>query len=185
MAKQKISELAPAATLTGAEVVIVNQSGVTKRSTVTDVQAIPLAAATAAQTTANAKLATVAVDGTTITGDGTFGNPLAANVGSAYDVYTIVATTTGGAQVFTINATLQNTIGTIVWTYDSTGYWIGTLTGLCTGDNTVGYMLNNANSLVSFFKIDNNSIGLNATDFAFAQINNAFFGAVIEIRKYN
>jgi hypothetical protein len=126
MAKQKISELAPAATLTGAEVVIVNQSGVTKRSTVTDVQAIPLAAATAAQTTANAKLATVAVDGTTITGNGTVGNPLVANVGSSAKEYRGYLTISGGGVTFT---SLQNDVGNIVWDNPSDGTLNGTLSG--------------------------------------------------------
>ena len=107
------------------------------------------------------------------------------NAGSAYDVYTVVATTPGGAQVFNINATLQNSIGNIVWSHIYTGYWEGTLTGLCTGTNTIAYMLNNTTSLVSLFKVDDNTIGLNATDFAFTQIDNAFYGVLIEIRKYN
>jgi len=107
-------------------------------------------------------------------------------VNMPYKVYTIVATVTGGAQVFNINATLQNTIGNIVWSYDSTGFWKGTLTGLCTGTQTIGYMLNNSSAtLIGFFKIDDNTIGLNATDFSFSQTDNAFYGAVIEIRKYN
>jgi hypothetical protein len=108
MAKQKISNLPSAATLTGAEVVVVNQGGVTKRSTVTSVQTIPLAAAAAAQSTADGKLSTVAVDGTTITGDGTVGNPLVA----------------GGGVVFT---SMKNDVGNIVWAVVGNGELQGTL----------------------------------------------------------
>jgi hypothetical protein len=126
MAKQKISELAAAATLTGAEVVIVNQSGVTKKSTVTDVQAIPLAAAVAAQTTADAKLATVAVDGTTITGDGTVGDPLVANVSIPPKEYRGYLTISGSTITPTI---FQNDIGNIVWTKPSNGVLQGNLVG--------------------------------------------------------
>lgn len=119
MAKQKISNLPSAATLTGTEVVVVNQGGVTKKSTVTSVQAIPLAAA-------NSKLSTVAVDGTTITGNGTVGNPLVAAGGSNYKEYRGYLTITGGSSVaFT---SLKNDVGEVVWTVHSNGQLRGTLT---------------------------------------------------------
>jgi hypothetical protein len=126
MAKQKISNLPSAATLTGAEVVVVNQGGVTKRSTVTNVQTIPLAAAAAAQSTADGKLSTVAVDGTTITGNGTVGNPLVAAGGSNFKEYRGYLTITGGSTVsFT---SLKNDVGEVVWTVHSNGQLRGTLT---------------------------------------------------------
>jgi len=76
MAKQKISELPSATTIDGTEEAIVNQNDVTSKTTVSALQQIALDAANAAQATADDKLSTVAVDGTTITGDGTVGNPL-------------------------------------------------------------------------------------------------------------
>lgn len=124
MAKQKISNLPSAATLTGAEVVVVNQGGVTKKSTVTSVQTIPLAAATAAQSTANSKLSTVAVDGTTITGDGTVGNPLVAAGGSNYKEYRGYLTISGGGVTFT---SMKNDVGNIAWAVVGNGELQGTL----------------------------------------------------------
>jgi hypothetical protein len=124
MAKQKISNLPSAATLTGAEVVVVNQGGVTKRSTVTNVQTIPLAAAAAAQSTADGKLSTVAVDGTTITGNGTVGNPLVAAGGSNYKEYRGFLTISGGGVTFT---SMKNDVGNIVWAVVGNGELQGTL----------------------------------------------------------
>ena len=124
MAKQKISNLPSAATLTGAEVVVVNQGGVTKRSTVTNVQTIPLAAAAAAQSTADGKLSTVAVDGTTITGNGTVGNPLVAAGGSNFKEYRGYLTISGGGVVFT---SMKNDVGNIVWAVVGNGELQGTL----------------------------------------------------------
>jgi hypothetical protein len=148
MAKQKISELAAAATLTGAEVVIVNQSDVTKKSTVTDVQAIPLAAAVAAQTTADtaqttadAKLATVAVDGTTITGDGTVGNPLEL-VTIPPKEYRGYLTIGAGGVTF---ASKQNDVGEIAWTEVNNGILNGVLAGAFLNDNFFG-IVGNMNS---------------------------------------
>lgn len=117
MAKQKISNLPSASTLTGAEVVVVNQGGVTKKSTVTSVQAIPLAAA-------NSKLSTVAVDGTTITGNGTVGNPLVAVGGSDYKEYRGYLTISGGGVTFT---SMKNDVGNIAWAVVGNGELQGTL----------------------------------------------------------
>lgn len=110
--------LLPQATvpLTGSELTIVEQGGVTKKSTINAGQQIALDVANAAQTTAdsaasdatdaldtantalanastaqstaNGKLSTVAVDGTTITGNGTVGNELAANIPTIYQEIT-------------------------------------------------------------------------------------------------
>lgn len=115
MAKQKISNLPSASTLTGAEVVVVNQGGITKKSTVTSIQAIPLAAA-------NSKLSTVAVDGTTITGNGTVGNPLAVVGDIEYRGYLTIS---GGGVAFT---SIKNNVGTIVWSVVGNGVLNGVLT---------------------------------------------------------
>jgi len=116
MAGIQIQSLPNATTLTGAEQTIVNQGNVTKKSTIDDINAAPLAAAAAAQatadsaqttatsaasaasaastaasnaqSTANSKLSSVSVDGTTITGNGTSGNPLVANVPTTYQQLT-------------------------------------------------------------------------------------------------
>jgi hypothetical protein len=117
--------LLPSATtpLDGTELIIVEQGGVTKKSTITAGQQIALdaantaqstansaasdasaassaasaaqttansaaSAAATAQSTANGKLSTVAVDGITVTGNGTVGNPLIANVPTLYQQIT-------------------------------------------------------------------------------------------------
>jgi len=126
MAKQKISELPNATTLDGTEEAIVNQNNVTSKTTVLDLQQIALDAANTAQTTADAKLATVAVDGTTITGDGTVGNPLVANVGSAVKEYRGYLTISGAGVAFTSK---QNDVGDIAWVVYSNGQLRGTLAG--------------------------------------------------------
>jgi hypothetical protein len=140
--------------LDGSELIIVEQGGVTKRSTISESQQIALDAANAAQTTANSassaastaqttantavanastaqttansKLSTVAVDGTTITGNGTVGSPLVANVGSSAKEYRGYLTISGGGVTFT---SLQNDVGNIVWTNPSSGMLYGTLSG--------------------------------------------------------
>jgi len=55
--------------------------------------------------------------------------------GASYDVYTAILTQTGtSAPTATV---LENTLGgTVVWTYDAEGSYIGTLTGAFTADKT-------------------------------------------------
>jgi hypothetical protein len=91
MAGIQIQSLPTASTLTGSELAVVSQNNVTKKTTIDDINAAPLAAASdaasdaaTAQSTANGKLSTVSVDGTTITGNGTSGNPLVASVPTMY-----------------------------------------------------------------------------------------------------
>lgn len=126
MAKQKISELPNATTLDGTEEAIVNQNNVTSKTTVLDLQQIALDAANTAQTTADAKLSTVAVDGTTITGDGTVGNPLVANVSTPPKEYRAYLTISGSTITPTI---FQNDVGNIVWTKPTNGVLNGNLVG--------------------------------------------------------
>jgi hypothetical protein len=189
MAGIQIQSLPTASTLTGSELAVVSQNNITKKTTIDDINAAPLAAASdaasdattalsaaqAAQgtantaqstantaqstantanttantaqstantanttantanstantalSTANGKLSTVAVDGTTITGNGTVGNPLVANVGSSVKEYRGYLTISGGGVTFT---SLQNDVGNIVWTNPSNGLLYGTLNG--------------------------------------------------------
>ena len=125
MAKQKISELPSATTLDGTEEAIVNQNDVTSKTTVSALQQIALDAANAAQATADDKLLTVAVDGTTITGDGTVGNPLEL-VTIPPKEYRAYLTISGSTITPTI---IQNDVGTIVWTKPSNGVLHGNLAG--------------------------------------------------------
>ena len=55
--------------------------------------------------------------------------------GASYDVYTAILTQTGtSAPTATV---LENTLGgTVVWTYNAEGSYIGTLTGAFTADKT-------------------------------------------------
>jgi hypothetical protein len=78
-----------------------------------------------AQTTADAKLATVAVDGTTITGDGTVGNPLEL-VTIPPKEYRGYLTIGAGGVTF---ASKQNDVGEIAWVVYSNGQLRGTLAG--------------------------------------------------------
>ena len=74
------------------------------------------------------KLETVAVDGVTITGDGTVGNPLvAAGGGGGPLVYAAqIQFNDSAAPTATV---ISNTIGNIVWSRNLSGVYIGVLTG--------------------------------------------------------
>lgn len=160
----EIPDLTSATTpLDGSEIIVVEQGGVTKKSTISASQQIALDAANAAQTTANSassaastaqttantavtnaataqstattalnnaataqstansKLSTVAVDGTTITGNGTVGNPLAAVGDIEYRGYLTIS---GSGVAFT---SIKNNVGTIVWSVVGNGVLNGVL----------------------------------------------------------
>lgn len=159
----RIPFLPSASTLDGSELIIVEQGGVTKKSTISESQQIALDAANAAQTdannassaalsaqstantaitnaataqstantaianaataqsTANSKLSTVAVDGVTITGNGTVGNPLEVVGDIEYRGYLTIS---GGGVTF---ASIKNNVGAIAWSVVGNGELQGTL----------------------------------------------------------
>lgn len=109
MAGIQIQSLPTASTLTGSELAVVSQNNITKKTTIDDINAAPLAAANdaandaatalstaqAAQSTANTalstangKLSTVSVNGATMTGNGTSGSPLSAITPTTYQQLT-------------------------------------------------------------------------------------------------
>lgn len=81
-------------------------------------------------------LQTVAVDGITITGDGTLGDPLVAAVPTAsYKVYSALLTQTGtAAPVVTV---VTNTLGTVTIARDNPGRYSVTTSGLFTTNKTI------------------------------------------------
>jgi hypothetical protein len=80
----------------------------------------------------------IAVDGITITGQGTPASPLVAVDPRPYKVYTALLNQTGiSAPVATV---LENTIGNIVWTRDDVGIYIGTLLNSFTINKTIVFL---------------------------------------------
>ena len=185
------------------EIIVVEQGGVTKKSTISASQQIALDAANAAQTTANSassaastaqttantavsdaataqstangKLSTVAVDGTTITGNGTVGNPLVANISVPPKEYRGYLTISGGGVAFT---SLQNDVGTIVWSVISNGVLNGVLTGAFLSANFFGLVGNLNGSGVPYInvvrRLNDNTVGIDIFKFDGTQTGTPF-----------
>jgi hypothetical protein len=128
----------------------------------------------------------ISVDGVTITGQGTPASPLVAVDPRPYKVYAALLTQTGtNAPVATV---LENTIGNIVWTRGSTGYYIATLSAAFTTNKTVVLFGNPAYTIPTIDIIVNlgsiNSIDIN-TIISGVLADNSFNKTFIEIRVYN
>jgi hypothetical protein len=134
-------------------------------------------------------LQTVAVDGTTITGDGTLNNPLVATISTpSYKVYSASLVQTGvTAPVATI---LENTLGTTVtFSYISVGNYeitfgivpsfskVAVLTSPLTADATNWYVFVNKFNFPTKIRLTTRSGGTDA--------NNLLSYMFIEIRIYN
>jgi hypothetical protein len=103
-----------------------------------------------------------------------------------YDVNTAIITTPGGAQVFNIITVLENGIGTISWTYVSTGTYLGTLAGGFPVNKTIGSITNTGiNSFGSVARLSNNTISVYLVDSTGTATNSGFYGAILEIKVYN
>jgi hypothetical protein len=140
-------------------------------------------------------LQTVSVDGVTITGDGTPGDPLVAVTGgSSYKVYTALLTQTGtDAPVATV---LENTLGgTLVWTRSSDGEYTATLIGAFPDENQF-FTLNasstvySINTSVSVYWNDSDSFQLstftgNGVTIPYTFVDDVIYNYPIEIRVYN
>jgi hypothetical protein len=124
------------------------------------------------------------ISGGTIYGDG---SNLTGVIGSSYKVYTALLTQTGTtAPVATV---LENTIGDIVWSYDSVGVYLVTSIGNFTENKTIIFM-NGNNSIAYGIYPSINSIGNDIT-IETASISplvysdGILYNTPIEIRVYN
>ena len=200
--------------LDGSELIIVEQGGVTKKSTISASQQIALDAASAAQTTANtavanaataqstantgvsnaataqstantaianaataqttanSKLSTVAVDGTTITGNGTVGNPLVAVGDIEYKGYLTIS---GGGVTFT---SIKNDVGAIVWSVISNGVLNGVLTNAFPVTKFFGMVGNLNGGGVPYInvvrRLNDNTVGIDIFKFDGTQTSTPF-----------
>ena len=132
----------------------------------------------------NSGLQTVAVDGVTITGDGTLGDPLVAVTPTpSYKVYSAMLTQTGTSAPVEMFV-FQNTIGTVQWFYDSVGQYKTNVLGvngevftLCGGASTNPNRISITPDL--FGKV--NIVTTNNTSIS----NNVLTYTCVEIRVYN
>lgn len=160
-----IPGLPTASTLSGSDLIVVEQNGVTKKSTVQAGQQIALTAAnnaqtaannaqtaataantaaTAANTNANTRLLVVSHD-TTLTGDGTVGSPLSVTATQKkYRGYINITVGPGPGFVpmVAFGAIGANTVGNIVWTIPSAGTLRGVLANAFPGTSFFGMVGN-------------------------------------------
>jgi hypothetical protein len=224
----------PSATtpLDGSELIIVEQGGVTKKSTISASQQIALDAASAAQTTANSanstantaisnaataqstantgvsnaataqstantavanaataqstangKLSTVAVDGTTITGNGTVGNPLVAVGDIEYKGYLTIS---GGGVTFT---SIKNDVGAIAWSVVDNGVLNGVLTSAFPVTKFFGLVGNLNGGGVPYInvvrRLNDNTVGIDIFKFDGTQASTPFGTFAIHLTLNN
>jgi hypothetical protein len=99
-----------------------------------------------------------------------------------YKMYTALVSQTGtSAPVVTV---LDNTIGNIVWTYDSTGEYIGTLTGVFISGKVYFSALPSQITQLKLVRLNNNSVNL-GTVTSGVKTNGLLSNTPIEIRIYN
>jgi hypothetical protein len=107
---------------------------------------------------------------------------LVENGGRPYNVYTALLTQTGtNAPVATI---LENTVGNIVWSYDSTGEYLGTLTGVFISDKTYFSAMPSQVTQLKFIRINDNTVNL-GTSTSGVKTNGLLSATPVEIRVYN
>lgn len=118
-------------------------------------------------------------------------NDIGSNQGVSYTSYVALLTQSGtDAPVATI---LENTLGgTPVWTYDSSGYYIATLTGTFKNKKTVIFTGSGLDAYIElqWTFIDTDTHGENefalfvTNDFGITGVDNALYQTMIEIRVY-
>ena len=107
---------------------------------------------------------------------------LVENGGRPYNVYTALLTQTGtNAPVATV---LENTVGNIVWSYDSTGEYLGTLTGVFISDKTYFSAMPSQVTQLKFIRINDNTVNL-GTATSGVKTNGLLSATPVEIRVYN
>lgn len=105
----------------------------------------------------------------------------AASGGASYSVYTALLTQTGtDAPVATV---LENTLGgTVVWTRDSEGYYLGTLAGVFTANKTTSLM-SAVGGMAYPAWVDANTMSVQ-TEVGGSTTDGLLIGNTIEIRVY-
>lgn len=105
--------------------------------------------------------------------------------GGSYLVYTALLTQAGTANP-TATTLGTNSIGAIVWTRDSTGFYIGTLTGAFPANKTWFSITCEAGttSVASLVRIDDNQVGLENFFTIDGVYQDEFTNKAIEIRVY-
>ena len=124
------------------------------------------------------KLSAIAGGGQTLFADG--------NNSVGYKVYTALLTQTGiVAPVATI---LENTIGTISWSRNSTGVYAATSSGLFTTNKTICFITNGNAPTIGVFEMyqsNTNTVILNSINMSSINTDVILTQATIEIRVYN
>jgi hypothetical protein len=101
-----------------------------------------------------------------------------------YKVYTALITQSG-AGVAPTDVVLENSLtGAIVWTYDSTGEYIGTLTGEFINNKTYLSALPSQTTQLKLVRLNNDSVNL-GTGTGGVKTNGLLLDTPIEIRVYN
>jgi hypothetical protein len=80
---------------------------------------------------------------------------------------------------------LENTIGDIVWTYYSTGEYLGTLANAFTEDKTFLFAYILPTSVIKIERNNEDQINVGTTDNLLAKTNGLLNNTSIEIRVYN
>lgn len=100
----------------------------------------------------------------------------------SYQVYTALISQTGTSNPTVI--VLENTIGDIVWTFDSNGEYLGTLTGVFVSNKTYFSALPSQITQLKFVRVNNDIVNL-GTALAGVKTNGLLNNTSIEIRIYN
>jgi hypothetical protein len=101
---------------------------------------------------------------------------------SSYQIYTALISQTSNTAPTVI--VLENTIGNIVWTFDSNGEYLGTLPGVFSAGKTYFSALPSQITQLKFVRINDNIINL-GTALAGTKTNGLLNNTPIEIRIYN
>lgn len=80
---------------------------------------------------------------------------------------------------------LENTIGDIVWTYNSVGVYFGTLTNAFIEDKTYLFAYILPTSIIGFQRDDENQVNIGTTTNLGVKTNGLLNSTSIEIRVYN
>ena len=101
-----------------------------------------------------------------------------------YKVYTALITQSGTGIAPTALVLENSLSGTIVWTYDSTGEYIGTLTGEFIDNKTYLSALPSQTTQLKLVRINDDSVNL-GTGTGGVKTNGLLLDTPIEIRVYN
>ena len=164
--------------LSGSDVIIVQQNGITKKSTITAGQAAAQSTANTALSTANSKLSSVTRD-RTLTGDGTAGSPLGVAVTQKkYRGYLNVSLGPPPSSpiIISFSPIGANTVGNIVWTTPGAGTLVGTLSSAFPATKFFGIVGNNLyNGYITYLqRTSDNTIEIGINDYDGNPVNISF-----------